>query len=863
MFGMRGTAVFKAMALIVGLVLWAAGCGGGGGSNTFSSSPAPSATVNNTSTGTNVSVQPADTTGGSPVKLTFNTVIQGGVTSLSISSTGLAPPAGFLLGSPAQYYDLATTAVFSGAVSVCINYGTIAFVNSPRLFHYNGTAWVDVTTSVDPTNRTVCGNVTSLSPFAIFQAAAVPAIFSPNATTFTVGMPGSFTVTATGFPIPSLTEAGALPNGVTFTDNHDGTAKLSGTPTDAGNFQITIIARNGTTLDTVQSFTLMVAPAMPTITWANPANITYGTPLSSAQLNAIASVPGTFTYTPAAGTVLSAGNQTLSVKFTPTDTNYQSVSRSVSVNVTPATLTVTAQNAARAYGAANPVFSAIISGFVNEDTQSVVSGSANLTTTAMPASNVGSFAITVTAGTLAAANYTFSFVNGTLTVNAAVLTVTAQNASRAYGVANPNFTASITGFVNGDTQSSVSGTPTLATTATMSSNVGTYPITASQGTLTALNYTCTFVGGTLTITPATPTLMWNNPAALTYGTALSATQLNATASVPGSFAYTPPAGTVLNAGTSQTLSVAFTPNDTINYTTKTATVTITVLQAMSTVTWNNPAAITYGTALSATQLNATASVPGSFAYTPPAGTVLNASANQALSVTFTPTDTTSYTTKTATVTITVLQATPAISWNNPAAITYGTALSGTQLNASANVPGSFAYTPPAGTVLNAGANQTLSATFFPTDATNYSTQTTTASITITKANASVTVNGYSGVFDGAAHGASGTAKGVQNEDLSSLLNLGASFTNVPGGTAHWTFAGNNNYSANAGNANIAISKATASVTPNAASKTYGTADPALTGTLAGFLAADNVTATRIHAVRERRLQAVPTPSARC
>jgi len=172
MFGMRGTAVFKAMALIVGLVLWAAGCGGGGGSNTFSSSPAPSATVNNTSTGTNVSVQPADTTGGSPVKLTFNTVIQGGVTSLSISSTGLAPPAGFLLGSPAQYYDLATTAVFSGAVSVCINYGTIAFVNSPRLFHYNGTAWVDVTTSVDPTNRTVCGNVTSLSPFAIFQAAA-------------------------------------------------------------------------------------------------------------------------------------------------------------------------------------------------------------------------------------------------------------------------------------------------------------------------------------------------------------------------------------------------------------------------------------------------------------------------------------------------------------------------------------------------------------------------------------------------------------------------------------------------------------------------------------------------------------------
>src|SRR5919198_2561944 len=61
-------------------------------------------------------------------------------------------------------------------------------------------------------------------------------------------------------------------------------------------------------------------PATPTITWPAPAAITYGTALSATQLNATANYPGTFTYTPTAGTVLTAGAHSLSVSFTPTDT---------------------------------------------------------------------------------------------------------------------------------------------------------------------------------------------------------------------------------------------------------------------------------------------------------------------------------------------------------------------------------------------------------------------------------------------------------------------------------------------------------------------------------------------------------------
>src|SRR6202043_3209990 len=121
---------------------------------------------------------------------------------------------------------------------------------------------------------------------------------------------------------------------------------------------------------------------------------------------------------------------------------------------------------------------------------------------------------------------------------------------------------------------------------------------------------------------------------------------NATASVPGTLVYTPAAGTIPAAG-NDTLSVTFTPTDTTNYTTATKTVTLTVTQAAPVITWANPSSVTYGTALSITQLNATASVPGTLVYTPAAGSIPAAGTNT-LSVTFTPTDTTNYTTATKT-----------------------------------------------------------------------------------------------------------------------------------------------------------------------------------------------------------------------
>jgi hypothetical protein len=181
------------------------------------------------------------------------------------------------------------------------------------------------------------------------------------------------------------------------------------------------------------------------------------------------------------------------------------------------------------------------------------------------------------------------------------------------------------------------------------------------------DYTTATATVNLTVNQVTPSITWATPAAITYGTALSMAQLDASSTVAGTFVYTPASG-VLTAG-SHLLSVTFTPTDTTDYTAATATVTQMVNQATPTISWSNPAAISYGTHLSAAQLNATASVTGAYSYNPASGTVLG-SGGHTLSVTFTPTDTADYTTASATVSLMVAPAALTVTANSTSQI-YG------------------------------------------------------------------------------------------------------------------------------------------------------------------------------------------------
>jgi hypothetical protein len=180
-----------------------------------------------------------------------------------------------------------------------------------------------------------------------------PVITSGNATTFTKGTAGTFTVTtAGGFPAPpALSETGALPAGVTFVDNHNGTATLAGTPTVSGVFALTIKASNGASTDATQAFTLTVN-GPPSITSANSTTFaqnqagtftvttTPGTPASTTITESGALPAGVTFVDNHNGTATLAGTPTASGTFALTITASNTVSpnavQSFTLTVTPA-----------------------------------------------------------------------------------------------------------------------------------------------------------------------------------------------------------------------------------------------------------------------------------------------------------------------------------------------------------------------------------------------------------------------------------------------------------------------------------------------------------------------------------------------
>jgi hypothetical protein len=192
------------------------------------------------------------------------------------------------------------------------------------------------------------------------------------------------------------------------------------------------------------------------------------------------------------------------------------------LTVDRAPLIITASNGTMTYGGTPPTITPSYAGFVNAE------GPSALTTA--PACSGGSS--TTPAGTYAgatscsgatAANYSISYMNGTLTVAKAPLSFVADDKSKVYGQPVPGLTYTVSGFVNGESASVLSGAPVLSTAATATSDVGTYPITITAGSLAAANYSFAFANGTLTITPAStalvaaPVLINLSPLALTLG----------------------------------------------------------------------------------------------------------------------------------------------------------------------------------------------------------------------------------------------------------------------------------------------------------------------------------------------------------
>jgi hypothetical protein len=492
----------------------------------------------------------------------------------------------------------------------------------------------------------------------------------------------------------------------------DGVHKVDASYPGDSNFKPSVSGTTGIT----------ALPTTPTITWPTPAAITYGTALGAAQLNATSTVAGTYAYSPAAGIVLGAGPQTLTVTFTPTNT--------LDYNTATATVTLTVSQAVPAITWATPATIAYSTALSSTqlNATSTAAGSFTYFPAASTVPGAGSQTLTVMFTPTDATDYTTSTATVTLTVGKATPAINwTTPAPISYGATLG------TGQLNAS--SPVPGAFVYSPAAATLLGAGSQTLSVTFTPTDTTDYTTATANVSLTVNPATPSLTWAAPAAITFGTALSGAQLNASSTVAGSFAYSPAAGAMPGAG-AQTLTATFTPTDTTDYTTSTATVPLTVNKATPSIAWATPPAVTFGAALSGTQLNASSTVAGSFTYSPATGAIPGAGA-QTLTATFTPTDTTDYSAFTSSVTLKVNQAMPVITWAAPSAITYGAALSSTQLNASSTVAGDFAYSPAAGTVLTDGP-QTLTVIFTPTDATDYTTSTASVPLTVSKATPTIT-----------------------------------------------------------------------------------------------------------------------------
>ena len=223
-------------------------------------------------------------------------------------------------------------------------------------------------------------------------------------------------------------------------------------------------------------------------------SLTYSGFVNSETATVLTTAPGLST---TATTISNAGTYPITVSGAAA-TNYAITHVDGTLTVNKATLTATASNGSKTYGSANPSFTVSYAGFVNGESATVIDTAPTATTTATTTSSVGTYTVTAAGGV--DTNYDFTYANGTLTVTKATLMATASSGSRAYGSANPSFTVSYTGFVNGESATVIDTAPTATTAATTTSTVGTYTVTAAGGVDT--NYDFTYANGTLTVSQA-------------------------------------------------------------------------------------------------------------------------------------------------------------------------------------------------------------------------------------------------------------------------------------------------------------------------------------------------------------------------
>src|SRR5581483_7639384 len=608
--------------------------------------------------------------------------------------------------------------------------------------------------------------------------------------------------------------------------------------------------------------TLTINPAALSVTAAD-ATRTYGAanPIFGGNLTGVQNGDNiTATYNTTADVTSSVGAYAITPTLVDPNgllANYAVTQANGTLTITPASLTITADNAVRLYGDVNPTFTGNITGIQNNDNLN-----ATYATAATPGSPVGTYAIvpTLVDPSGISSNYNVTLVNGTLTVNQAPLSVTANSTSRTYGAANPALTGSLVGVVNGDNINAV-----YSCAADTNSPVGNYDIIASLIDLDGKlgNYSVTTANGTLTVTPAS-LLVGAQDASRAYGQtnpvfgAVYVGLVNGeNAGVLGGMpAFSTLADTNSPIG-AYDIDISQGTLSNANYSLNFTNATLTVTAAQLTITADNQSR-TYGTTNSSLTVSYSGFVNGDDASMLGGAPNVSTAADQSAGVGTYPIVVGQGTISNTNYALVLVNGTLTI---NPAALsvtaadatrTYGAAnpifggnLTGVQngdnitatYNTTADVTssvGAYAITP---TLVD--PNGLLA---------NYAVTQANGTLTITPASLTITADNAVRLYGDVNPTFTGNINGIQNSD-----DLNATYGTVAApGSPVGTYAivptlvdpsgVSSNYNVTLVNGTLTVNQVPLSVTANSTSRTYGAANPALTGSLVGVVNGDNINA---------------------
>jgi hypothetical protein len=433
-------------------------------------------------------------------------------------------PAAIVYGTPLSSTQLNASTNVAGTFSYNPAIGTVLNAGTQNL-----------TANFTPANKSIYNSASKTVSIIVSKAAATISINSNSLSQAYTGSPRPVTVSTS-------------PGGVATTVSYTGTNVVYPTsttaPTNAGSYTVLakILSTNYTGPDATATLVITAGTKTdPVITWSNPATITFGTALNKKQLNASSNVAGAFVYTPPSGTILNAGTQTLSTKFTPTNTVlYNVVNRSVQIIINKAPASISLNSLSQVYnGLARPA--AATTNPANLAYTITYNGSVDAPV------NAGSYAVTAT---ITNPNYTGS-VNGTLIINKASATLSLSNLNQGYdGAAKP-----VTVITNPIGLSGVAVTyngfaaaPTAA---------GTYAVVAS---LVNPNYTATNASGNLVISSSPAIIAVGDLSHVYDGTQKTASVTTSPSGLAYTLTYDGSATAPVNAGSYNIVATITEPN---------------------------------------------------------------------------------------------------------------------------------------------------------------------------------------------------------------------------------------------------------------------------------------------------------------